>query len=149
MQNTVTQLVKIPPAFTSRLDSLYVDASEAVKQMLADSSRHSSKDYPSIPCVVAKSLINKYQRNWRCKSVTHLVLPICGDKGRQVKVVPEGFRVPAVFGKAVIPRRVEASYRGAYPTGGVLPQRRRVVRFRLVQYCWSGANPSRRMYWRR
>jgi IS605 OrfB family transposase len=32
-----------------------------------------------------------------------LVLPICGDKGRQVKIVPEGFRIPAVFGKAVIP----------------------------------------------
>lgn len=139
MPNTVTQLVKIPPAFTSRLDSLYVDASEAVKQMLADSSRHSSRDYPSIPCVVAKSLINKYQRNWRCKSVTHLVLPICGDKGRQVKVVPEGFRIPAVFGKAVIPaewrRPIEGHIRQAEFS------RRGGEWFASVSYNTVGAEP--------
>lgn len=120
---TVTQLVKIPAAFKSRLDGLRSDASEAVREMLDDRGKSSSKFYPTIPCVVAKSLIAKYQRNPRCKSVKHLVLPICGDKGRQVKLVPEGFRVPAVFGKVVIPaewrhpveghiRQVELLHRG-------------------------------------
>jgi len=100
--NTVTQLVRMPTAFTSRLDGLHVAASEAVIQMLSDRRKSSSKFYPNIPSVIAKSLITKYQRNSHCRAVRHLVMPICGDKGRQVKLVSEGFRIPAVFGKAVI-----------------------------------------------
>jgi IS605 OrfB family transposase len=70
--------------------------------MVADRSKHSTKYYHSIPSVVSKGLIDKYQRNKRCKSVKHLVMPIHGDKGKAVKLVPDGFRIPAIFGKAVI-----------------------------------------------
>jgi putative transposase len=99
----VTQVVKVPAVFKQRLDGLIVDASEATRLMLSDRAKSSSKFYPGIPCVVAKSLISKYQRNPRCRCVRRLVLPVCGDKGRQIKLVPEGLRVPAIFGKGVIP----------------------------------------------
>jgi putative transposase len=52
--------------------------------------------------VLAKSLISKYQRNKKIKAVSHLVLPICGDKGKQVKIVENGIRVPSVFKKTII-----------------------------------------------
>jgi len=103
--NTITQLVIIPSTFTLRLDVLQAEASKAIENMLADRTKSSSKFYSNIPCVLAKSLITKYQRNQRCQSVKHLVLPICGDKGRQVKLAEGGFRIPAVFGKAVIPAK--------------------------------------------
>ena len=99
----VTQSIKIPSGFRQRLDALAADSHLAVNAMLSDRDRSSSKYYPAIPCVLAKSLIAKYQRNTKCESVKHLVLPICGDKGKQVKMVDEGFRIPAVFGKTIIP----------------------------------------------
>lgn len=102
MQNTVTQLIKIPSGFRKKLDDLLVGSRVAVSVMLSDRYKSSSRYYPNVPCVVAKSLISKYQRNQKCKSVRHLTLPICGDKGRQIKLVDGGFRVPSIFGKAVI-----------------------------------------------
>ena len=102
MQNTVTQLVKIPDGFRAKLDKLTINARSAVAEMLVYRDKSSSKYYPDIPCVIAKSLITKYQRNWRCQSVKRITLPICGDKGRQVKLVENGFRIPSVFGKTVI-----------------------------------------------
>lgn len=98
----VTQLVKVSSEFRQKLDGLVAESHVAVSIMLADRTKSSSKYYPSIPCVLAKSLITKYQHNPRCLSVKHLVLPICGDKGRQIKLVSGGFRAPAIFGKAVI-----------------------------------------------
>jgi len=71
--------------------------------MLVHREKSSSRYYKSIPCVVAKSLITKYQRNKKLKSISHLVLPICGDKGKQVKIVRNGIRIPAVFKKTIIP----------------------------------------------
>jgi IS605 OrfB family transposase len=100
--NTITQLIKIPSTFISSLDSLQTEASKAIGQMLTDRTKSSSKFYPNIPCVLAKSLIAKYQRNQRCQSVKRLVMPICGDKGKQVKLAEGGFRIPAIFGKTVI-----------------------------------------------
>ena len=136
---TVTQLVKIPTTLKPRLDGLRSCASEAVSAMLSDRSKSSSKFYPSIPCVIAKSLVTKYQRNPRCESVKRLVLPICGDKGRQVKLVPEGFRVPAVFGKVVIPTEWR------HPIDGHIRQvellRRGVEWFASVSYNVLGAKP--------
>jgi len=102
MQSTVTQLVKIPSGFRKHLDNLLVESRIAVRLMLSDRDKTSSKYYPNIPCVVAKSLISKYQHNSKCKSVKHLVLPVCGDKGRQIKLVEDGFRIPSIFGKAAI-----------------------------------------------
>ena len=71
--------------------------------MLKSRQLSSSKDWKTIPCVVAKSLITKYQRNPKCRNIKSLVIPICGDKGKQVKLVPGGIRVPALFKKAIIP----------------------------------------------
>ena len=53
--------------------------------MLRDRSLSGSKYYPELPWVISKSLIAKYQRNMNLKVVTNVVLPICGDKGRQIK----------------------------------------------------------------
>jgi IS605 OrfB family transposase len=102
MQNTVTQLVKIPDVFRDKLDKLSQNARQAVDDMLENRDKSSSKFYPDIPCVIAKSLISKYQRNHKCESVKRLTLPICGDKGKQIKIADGGFRIPAVFGKTVI-----------------------------------------------
>lgn len=71
--------------------------------MLKNRGESSSKFYPEIPCVVSKSLISKYQRNPKCKSVSNLVIPICGDKGKQIKTVDGGIRIPALFKKTVLP----------------------------------------------
>jgi hypothetical protein len=57
--------------------------------MLADRSLSSSKYFPDVPCVVSKSLISKYQKNPKCKRVRNLVIPVCGDKGKQIKLVEE------------------------------------------------------------
>ena len=70
--------------------------------MLEDRTKTSSKFYKEIPCVLAKSLSSKYQRNKKLKSIKSLVLPVCGDKGKQVKMESGGIRVPAFFKKQVI-----------------------------------------------
>lgn len=77
-------------------------AAVVVERMLRNRTETSSKFYSEVPCVVAKGLSRKYQRNPKCKSVTRLCIPICGDKGKQVKIVEGGFRVPALFQKTVI-----------------------------------------------
>jgi IS605 OrfB family transposase len=71
--------------------------------MLANRNQTSSKFYKEVPCVLAKGLSAKYQCNPKCKSVKRLCLPICGDKGKQIKIVEGGVRIPAIFKKAVIP----------------------------------------------
>ena len=139
MPNTVTQLVKVPESFRIKLDSLAVNARSAVSEMLVCRDKSSSKYYPDIPCVIAKSLIAKYQRNKRCQSVKRIVLPICGDKGRQIKLVENGFRIPAVFGKAVI----QADWR--YPIAGYIRQTELLQRngdwFVAVSYNTVGSEP--------
>jgi len=54
----------------------------------------SSKYYKELPCVIAKSLIAKYQKNKKCKQVSNLVLPVCGDKGKQIKLEDGVFEFP-------------------------------------------------------
>jgi len=82
----LTFKVVVPHNLTPILDELYQKASVC-----------------EIPCVLAKSLISKYQRNKKLKQVKNLVLPVCGDKGKQVKIVKGGIRVPAFFKKSVLP----------------------------------------------
>lgn len=95
--------VKISDTLAHRLDSLLLVAVPCIKRMLNERHRSSSKYYPELPCVVSKSLIAKYQRNLKCRSVSNVVIPICGDKERQIKLEKEGVRIPALFGKDVIP----------------------------------------------
>jgi putative transposase len=96
--------VKIPTSMAVDLDDLLVRCGTAVERMLSDRSLSSSKYYADlVPCVVAKSLITKYQKNPKCKRVQNLVIPVCGDKGKQIKLVEGGIRIPALFKKEVIP----------------------------------------------
>lgn len=108
--------VPVPVEFSHILDSLLRKSQVAIKAMLADRNKRSSADYTGIPCVISKSLIVKYQRNRKCKSVRNVVLPICGDRGRQIKIVDGGIRIPAIFKKTIIPvvfsRRVVGHMRG-------------------------------------
>jgi putative transposase len=99
----LTAKVVIPHNLTPILDELYQKASVCVNRMLEDRTKSSSKYYKEIPCVLAKSLISKYQRNKKLKQVKNLVLPVCGDKGKQVKIVEGGIRVPAFFKKSILP----------------------------------------------
>lgn len=99
----VTQVIPIPEEQRRRLDDLLSASATVIRRMFTDRTATSTRFFPEVPSVVAKSLSAKYQRNPRCRSVTNLVLPICGDKGRQIKVVPGGIRIPAVFKKIVIP----------------------------------------------
>ena len=98
-----TVKIKIPDTLAHRLDSLLPVAVVSVKRMLHERHRASSKFYPEIPSVIAKSLIAKYQRNKKCRSVSNLVIPICGDKGRQIKFEGAGVRIPALFQKDILP----------------------------------------------
>lgn len=83
--------------------------------MLRNRDKRSSKYYPEIPCVLSKSLITKYQNNQKCRQVRNPVLPICGDKGRQIKLTSNGIRIPAITGKDSIvmqwPRPIEGYVR--------------------------------------
>ncbi|OFW63457.1 MAG: hypothetical protein A2Z35_02575 [Actinobacteria bacterium RBG_19FT_COMBO_36_27] len=99
----LTFKVVVPHNLTPILDGLYQKAGVCVDRMLEDRTKSSSKYYKEIPCVLAKSLISKYQRNKKLKQVKNLVLPVCGDKGKQVKIVEGGIRVPAFFKKSILP----------------------------------------------
>lgn len=94
---------RVPDELCHVLDALYPKALDAARAMLSNRRLSSSKHWQTIPCVVAKSLITKYQRNLKCKNIKSLVIPLCGDKGKQVKLVDGGIRVPALFKKAVLP----------------------------------------------
>lgn len=98
----VTYKVKVPTQHWPRLDELETAARIVLGRMFSNRSETSSKFYKEVPCVVAKSLSAKYQRNHKCQSVTRLCLPICGDKGKQVKLADGGIRVPALFKKSII-----------------------------------------------
>ena len=98
----VTYKVLVPKEHHPRLDDLSVSARVILDRMLSNRDLTSTSLYKEVPSVVAKGLSAKYQRNPKCKRVTRLCLPVCGDKGRQVKVVAGGMRVPALFKKAVI-----------------------------------------------
>jgi len=99
----VSTVIRIPDSFFPILDSLLVRIRErTLPKMLEHRDLSSSKYYSEIPCVLSKSLIRKYQKNKTLKQVKHIVLPICGDKGRQIKLADGGIRVP-VLGKAIIP----------------------------------------------
>ena len=103
--NTVTRTikVKIPDSLSHGLQALYPIALLSARQMLKHRNQSSSKYYPDIPCVIAKSLITKYQRNRKCRLIHNLVLPVCGDKGKQIKLTDGGIRIPAIFRKEVLP----------------------------------------------
>lgn len=104
-KDTMAACVKFRVSDSSRrhLDDVFSPSREAVKRMLKNRSESSSKYYPEIPCVVSKSLIAKYQKNPKCRAVKSLVIPICGDKGKQIKLVDGGIRIPALFKKEVLP----------------------------------------------
>jgi putative transposase len=96
--------VKVPKLFWEELDSLLGRCAVALERMLAHREWSSSKYYGDlVPCVVSKSLIAKYQQNPKCCRSRNVVIPVCGDKGKQIKLVEGGIRVPALFKKAVLP----------------------------------------------
>lgn len=95
--------LRIPDELSHRLDAIYQPALDTARAMLKRRNDTSSKHWKSVPCVVAKSLSAKYQRNIKCNAIRRLTIPICGDKGRQVKLEHGGVRVPAVFGKTMLP----------------------------------------------
>jgi len=114
--NTVacTVKVKVPNSFAAMLNDLRERCVAAASYMLAHREESSSRYYPEIPCAVAKSLITKYQNNQKCKQVSNIVIPICGDKGRQIKYTGNGLRIPVLFQKQLLPvvwmRRIARSY---------------------------------------
>lgn len=93
----------IPDHLVHGLKELESQCHIVVKRMLSNRAETSSKFYKEVPCVVAKSLIAKYQRNPKCKSVQRMVIPVCGDKGKQIKLVDGGVRIPALFKKPILP----------------------------------------------
>jgi putative transposase len=99
----VTNKSVVPHKFHSILDALLSKCQKNVKLMLADRSKNSSKYYDDIPCVVSKSLITKYQKNKKCRAVKACVIPICGDKGKQVKLESNNkLRIPSITKKETI-----------------------------------------------
>ncbi len=95
----VTGKCIIPHKFDIILSLLYSECQRVVKEMLSDRTKNSSKYWKTIPCIVSKSLISKYQRNHKCNSVKRLAIQICGDKGKQVKINGNRIRIPAIFKK--------------------------------------------------
>jgi IS605 OrfB family transposase len=95
--------VKVPDSLSLALETIEPFARICVDRMLVHRDQTSSKYYPEVPCVIAKSLVTKYQRNKKCNAVKNLVLPICGDKGKQIKLESGGVRIPALFRKEILP----------------------------------------------
>jgi len=96
--------IRVPDAFAPVLDILLSRIrKDCLPRMLHLREASSSKYYTEIPCVVAKSLIAKYQRNAKCVTVTNPVIPICGDKGKQIKLEKGGLRIPVLFKKEILP----------------------------------------------
>ncbi len=95
----VTGKCIIPHRFDAILSPLYAECQRIVKSMLSDRTKNSSKHWKSVPCVISKSLISKYQRNPKCQSVKKLAIQICGDKGRQIKLQGNQIRIPSLFKK--------------------------------------------------
>lgn len=98
----LTFKVCIPHDLSPILEELYSKSHICVNRMIEDRTKKSSKYYKEIPCVLSKGLIAKYQRNKKLKKVSNLTLPVCGDKGRAVKIEENGIRIPAFFKKRVI-----------------------------------------------
>jgi IS605 OrfB family transposase len=103
--NTVacTVKIKIPDTLAHRLNGLLPVVSASVARMLRNRNESSSRYYPELSCVISKSLIAKYQRNRKCCTVSNVVIPICGDKERQIKIEGNGVRIPALFQKEILP----------------------------------------------
>jgi len=101
----ITFKVVVPDHLIPILDDIYTRSRSCVDRMLKNRELTSSKYYKELPSVVSKGLIFKYQRNKKLKSIKSLVIPICGDKGRIVKIVENGIRVPALFKKEIVPAR--------------------------------------------
>src|SRR5205807_3065569 len=101
---TVTYCIQVPvpDSLAVTLATLEPLARICVDRMLVHRERTSSAFYPEVPCVIAKSLVAKYQRNKKCKAVRNIVLPICGDKGKQIKLEGSGIRVPGIFKKRIL-----------------------------------------------
>lgn len=96
---TLCSKIRIDDHFTSVLDNLMVRVQSSIVNMLADRTKTSSKFFKDIPCVIAKSLIVKYQKNKKCKEVKNLVIPVSSDKGRVIKTIDCAIRIPVLFKK--------------------------------------------------
>jgi len=99
----LTYKTKIPSKWKDFLDDLSRRCIAETKKMLKNRDKKSTKYYKSIPSVIAKGLSGKYQKNKKIKKITHIVIPIYGDKGEVVKVEGDGIRIPRLFKKEVIP----------------------------------------------
>jgi putative transposase len=99
----VTFRAIIPKEWDAVLDDLSERSWRCVDRMMANRQQTSTRFYPEIPSVIAKSLSTKYQRNPKCHKVTHLSLPICGERGEVVKIVEGGLRLYRIFKNTVIP----------------------------------------------
>lgn len=102
MMSLVIQKLKLDSDLWPRLEELSEAASACVRRMLRNRQMSSTADYPELPSVLSKALIRKYQRNVKCKAVKRMVLAVCGDKGKQIKLEEAGFRVPAFFHKTIV-----------------------------------------------
>jgi len=111
----VTLKVRIPERLHSILNGVHTASKPLVERMLRNRAQNSTKFYPEIPSVISKALISKYQKNLKCRAVQNLVIPICGDKGKVIKLVEGGIRIPVLFKKevlpAVFPKKIEGFVR--------------------------------------
>ncbi len=103
---------KIPEQHRAVLEDLYVRVTKTVHGMIKNRELHSSKYWKDVPCIIANSLIRKYQRNHRLKQVNNIIIPVCGAKGIHIKLVDGGFRIPPVFKKVVIPAKFPWAFVG-------------------------------------
>jgi putative transposase len=93
----------IPDELARSLPKLAAQCQIVVARMLDNRAETSTRFYKEVPSAVAKNLSAKYQRNLKCKAVRRIVIPLCGEKGKQIKLVAGGVRLPALFKKAIIP----------------------------------------------
>ena len=147
----ITVKMAVPTDVWHKLDSWLDAARSVVDQMLIDRKRASSKYYKQVPSVLAKGLSSKYQQDKSCQAVKRIVLPICGDKGRQVQLANGQLRIPVLDRKITIPfnprravygciRNVE--FRKSHPSSGGEP-----VWIAHITYDTLAARPLATTHW--
>lgn len=97
--------ILVPDELAPQLDAIYLIAMASARRMLKHRELSSTKHYPELPSVISKGMIRKYQSNPKCRAIRNLALQLCGDKGSRIKLESIGIRIPALFGKAILPVR--------------------------------------------
>jgi hypothetical protein len=93
--------VVIPQPLAATLYDLLQRAKTVLQKMVAD--RNYVPPASVLPTVIVDGLRERYQKNPEFTRLTNWGIMIAGQDGKEIKLAKGGIRVPAVFGKEILP----------------------------------------------